>query len=83
MTINEVTEVLTGVGLLLTGLTSAGSLIMAWHNGRKMTRVEIKQDQQHLATNSRLDQLISATQMAARAEGMAEGLQQGRSETKR
>ena len=44
----------------------------------KLTTIESKQDEQHKATNGRLEELLRATRESSRAEGKAEGIAQER-----
>ncbi len=61
-------------------VSAIGSVVVSWHNGRKIGRVEAKQDEQHAATNSRLTELLAVTGQQQRAVGHAEGLAAGRAE---
>jgi hypothetical protein len=58
-----------------TTLTALASLIVSLRNGRKIEQV-------HLATNSKMDKLLSVTGASEKAKGMKEGLEQGRGETR-
>jgi len=75
MTIEEIAQLLTAGATMFAAIASA---VVSWRNGRKLVQVERKQDIQHDATNSRLDQLVSSTGREQRAEGLAEGLVTGR-----
>lgn len=77
---SELAQIITAIGLLVTALTSAVSVLVSLRNGSKLTKVEQKQDEQHRATNGRLDQLVKVTGQEQRAVGKAEGLAQAREE---
>lgn len=48
----------------------------------KMDTVTVKQDEQHRAQNSRMDELLIEAKKSAHAEGKAEGLAEGLAQTK-
>jgi uncharacterized membrane protein len=56
-----------------TTLTALASLIVSMRNGRKIEQV-------HIATNSKMDQLLSVTGASEKAKGVIEGREQGRGE---
>lgn len=58
---------------LVTLVTAAVSVIMSYINKKKITTTDDKVQTLHLAVNSRLTELISASVAAAHAEGMAQG----------
>jgi hypothetical protein len=56
-------------------LTALVSLIVSLRNGRAIHQV-------HVATNSKMDQLLSVTGASEKAKGVKEGLAQGRGEAR-
>lgn len=64
--ITEIAQVVTAVGLLLTGMSSAMGLLQSWRNGRKIEEI-------HVATNSMKDKLVQVTGEAKYAEGLKHG----------
>lgn len=80
MTPSDIAQLVTAGAAVGAAVVGAIGLAVSVHNSRKIAGVESKQDEQHLATNSRLDQLLAATAKQQRAEGHAEGLAVGRAE---
>jgi len=80
MTPPEIAQLITAGAAMVAAL---GGLMVSLRNGQKIRTVETKQDEQHSATNSRLDQLLQVTAKLQRAEGHAEGLAAGRAESRK
>ena len=57
---------------IITALAALGALIIAFQNRGAIQQV-------HIAINSRMDQLLKSTGLAARAEGKEEGKAEGES----
>lgn len=51
---------------IITALAALGALIQSWRNAGKISDV-------HVSINSRMDQLLKATGIASKAEGVAQG----------
>lgn len=62
---------LVGTNVLIVLLLTI-SVFTGWLNYRKARIIVEKQDQQHLATNSRLDQLLMESKASAHAAGVKE-----------
>jgi hypothetical protein len=67
------TEFLVGIAQVITSLAVAYNIWQTWHVKENVKIIE-------KATNSMKDALVAATDKAARAEGTATGLEQGRNE---
>jgi hypothetical protein len=64
---------------ILAFLTASLAAVLAYLASRGSARNAGKIDELHILLNSRLDALVKATQLAARAEGLAAGLVEGKS----
>jgi len=73
MTGGEFAQLTTAIGVVITSLASLAATLSSLHNGRKIEQV-------HLATNSLQDKLVTATAVASKAEGKAEGVELGRAQ---
>lgn len=71
MTTGDIAQVIIASAALLASLTSAAALVVSVRNGRKIEQV-------HVATNSMKDELVAVT----RKDALAEGLKEGREETR-
>jgi hypothetical protein len=81
--IGDVAQIITGIGLMLTGCSSAFNCWISWRNGKKADAIVSNVQVIEKATNSMKDALVAATAKASLAEGHAEGLQQGRAEERK
>jgi hypothetical protein len=54
------------VAEIITAAAALGAVLMSWRNSTKIQDV-------HVSINSRMDQLLAATGLAARANGVAQG----------
>jgi len=71
------------VTLIANALLLLGILANIWQarqNNKLLQTSAVKQEEQHLATNSRMDQLLVATGAAKHAEGLAEGRAEGKND---
>jgi hypothetical protein len=66
--------VLGDVAQVLTAIAAIGALLMSYLNSRKIQAV-------HIDINSRMDQLLTATDQASRAAGVEQGRKEQRQET--
>jgi hypothetical protein len=58
-----------------TTVTALAGLVVSLRNGRKIEQV-------HVATNSKMDQLLEVTGASEKAKGVIEGREQGRGQTR-
>lgn len=91
MTGSDIASILTALGLLVTALTSAASLMVSVGNSRKANKIAADVAVIHTATNSMQTALVAAESKVATAEGTAAGivtghaagLEQGRNEERK
>jgi hypothetical protein len=65
---------------LLTAIAATAAAVQSFLNGRRSAKIEKNVAVIEKATNSMKDALVASTAKASHAEGMADGLQQGRAE---
>jgi uncharacterized membrane protein YcjF (UPF0283 family) len=69
-------SILVFVGSTINGLLSMRNNKKINTVNNKVDNIQEKQDDMHIKTNSRLDQLIAAIKKSSHAEGLAEGIKQ-------
>ena len=73
MTASDIAPIITAIGVLITGLVSAFSLLASLRNANKIDSVVTSVAEVHAATNGLTTKLISLTAKASLAEGVKQG----------
>jgi len=75
-------NVINNIILAVVAISNMVTAFLAYKNHQAVQQVKTDIKTVELATNSMKDALVAATDAAARAEGTARGLEQGRNENK-
>ena len=71
-------EYLDAATKVLVALAALGAFVLSWRNNNRITEAKKSIQEVHILMNSRLTELLEVTRKASRAEGLKEG----RAETK-